>query len=93
MQPLRLPVRPARAADVGPLVPIEAQPAQTLKDRLDAGLGVALDISVVDAQHHDSLVMARVEPIEDKGARAAYMKKTGGRGRKTQAKRQYAGRG
>ncbi len=34
------------------LVPGEAQPAQPLEDGLDAGVGVALDVGVVKAQHH-----------------------------------------
>ena len=66
-------------------VPVETQPAQSLEDGLDAGLGVALDIGVVDAQHHGSAVVAGIEPIEDKGARAADVEKARGRRRKTNA--------
>ncbi len=72
-------------------VPVEAQPAQPFEDGLHAGLGVALDIGVVEAQHHGSVVMAGIEPIEDEGAGAAHMQKAGGRGRKTDAG--SAGRG
>ncbi len=67
-------------------VPGETQPAQSLEDGLDAGVGVALDIGVVEAQHHGSVVVAGVEPIEDKGAGAADVQKAGGRGRKTNAR-------
>ena len=66
-------------------VPGETQPAQSFEDGLDAGVGVALDIGVVQAQHHGSVVVAGIEPIEDKGAGAADMKKAGGRRRKSNA--------
>ncbi len=66
-------------------VPVEAQPAQALEDGLDAGFGVALDIGVVEAQDHGSVVVAGIEPIEDKGARAADVQEAGGRGGKTDA--------
>ncbi len=66
-------------------VPGETQPAQSLEDGLDAGLGVALDIGVVQAQHQGSVVAARKEPIEDKGARSAHVQITGRRGSKTDA--------
>ncbi len=67
-------------------VPGETQPAQSLEDGLDAGLGVALDIGVVEAQHHGSVVVAGIEPVEDEGAGAADVEKTGGRGRKSNAR-------
>ena len=35
LESLRLEVRPVRAADLGPLVPVHAQPAQSLEDALD----------------------------------------------------------
>ena len=66
-------------------VPGKAQPAEAFEDGLDAGIGVALDIGVIEAQHHCSVVVARVEPVEDEGARAAYVEKTGGRRRETNA--------
>src|ERR1039457_640531 len=67
-------------------VPGEAQPAQSFKDRPDAGLGVALHIGVVQPQHHGSLVVAGIEPIENKGAGAAHMQKTRGRRCETNAR-------
>ncbi len=66
-------------------VPVQAQPAESFEDGLDAGIGVALDIGVIEAQHHGSVVVARVEPVEDEGTRAADVKKTGGRRRETNA--------
>ena len=41
-------------------VPGEAQPAQSFKDGLDAGVGVALDVGVVEAQHHGAVVVAGI---------------------------------
>jgi hypothetical protein len=67
-------------------VPVEAQPAQALEDGLDAGVGVALDVGVVQAQHHGAAVVAGIEPVEDEGAGAAHVQKAGGRGRKTDAR-------
>ena len=64
-------------------VPVEAQPAQAFEDGLHAGVGVALDVGVVEAQHHGAVVVARVEPVEDERAGAADVEKAGGRGRKT----------
>jgi hypothetical protein len=52
---------------------------------LDAGLGVALDIGVVQAQHHGSVVVAGLEPIEDEGASAADVQEAGGRGGESNA--------
>jgi hypothetical protein len=66
-------------------VPGETQPAEALKDGLDAGLGVALDIGVVQTQDHGSVVVAGIEPIEDKGAGAADVQEAGGRGGKADA--------
>ena len=73
-------------------VPVEAQPAQPLKDRLHAGVGVALNVGIVQAQHHGPAVVASIEPIEDKGPGAAHMQKAGGRGRKANARSSGAGK-
>ena len=83
----RLPVQGKPFGLLVLFVPVKAQPAQALKDGLDAGIGVALDVGVVEAQHHGSAVMARKEPIEDEGARAADVKKSSGRRRETNARR------
>ena len=53
------------------LVPGEAKPAQPLKNRLHAGIGVALNVCIVKAQHHGAVVMACVEPVENERAGAA----------------------
>ena len=59
-------------------VPAEIEPAQAIEDRVDAGVGVALDVGIVQAEDHGSLVMAGVEPVEYEGAGAADVEKTGG---------------
>ncbi len=68
-------------------VPVKTQPAQALEDGLHAGVGVALDVSVVEAQDHGSAVVAGKEPVEDEGAGAADVQKAGGRRGKTDAGR------
>ena len=60
-----------RAADVGPLVPVEAEPAQVLED---AGLGLArraLGVGVLDAQDERAVLAVREQPVEQRRARVA----------------------
>ena len=64
------------------LVPAEVEPAQPFEDGIERGLGVALDVGIVDAQDHGPAVVAGVEPVEDEGARAPDVQKARGRGRK-----------
>src|ERR1700722_9872497 len=67
-------------------VPGETQPAQSFEDRLNAGLSVALDIGVIETQDHGSMVVAGIKPIENERTSAAYVEKTSGRRRKTNAR-------
>ena len=60
------------------LVPVEAQPAQPFEDGLHTGVGVAFHVGIVQPQHHDSIVVAGVEPVENEGAGAADVEKAGG---------------
>ena len=55
------------------LIPIQAQPLQSFKNRIDRSLRVALDICIVQAQDHCSAVVPGVEPIEDESASAAHV--------------------
>ncbi len=64
-------------------VPIEPEPAHAVEDRVDGRGGRALAIRVLDAQQHFTAVLARVEPVEQRGARGADVEKTCGGGRKT----------
>ena len=56
---LALAIRPVRAADVGPFVPIEAAPAQRFEDRPLALGGAARSIGILDAQDELAAVLAR----------------------------------
>ena len=71
------------------LVPAEIEPAQAIENGVDAGFGVALDIGVVEAEDHGSSVMAGIEPVEDEGAGAAHVQKTGGRRCESNAKHNF----
>ena len=54
MLALRLEVGSVRAADFGPLVPVDAEPAEAVEDRLQRFGPIALGVGIVDAQ--DELV-------------------------------------
>ncbi len=82
---LALKVRPPIATHLRPLVPVEPQPAQAVKDRLACRLGVARLIGVLDAQDKLTTVTAGVEPVEQGGARPADVQVAGGGGSKTDA--------
>jgi hypothetical protein len=71
MQALGLPVRAMLAADVGPLVPVEAEPAQILED---AGLrlaGRSLGVGVLDPQDERAVLAVGEEPVEERRPRIA----------------------
>src|SRR5262249_3394861 len=62
-------------------VPLQAEPGQTIENCRDGGLSRACAIGIFDAQQVLAAVMARVEPVEERSARAANMKEAGrGRG-------------
>ncbi len=78
IMPFRLPVN---------LVPVEIQPVQAVEDGIEGGLGVALDVGVVNAQDHGAWFAAGravpgIEPIEDEGSRAADVQIASRRGSK-----------
>jgi len=66
-------------------VPVEPQPSQPIENGADAGLGVPLHIGVVQAQHHGSVIVAGIKPVENERPSAADMKEPGGRRCKTNA--------
>ena len=86
VQPLRLEVRRVRAAHLGPLVPVQPQPAQPVQDAGDHVGRRALDVGVFDAQHEHAAVAAGVEPVEERRAGAADVQVARGRRRKTDAR-------
>src|SRR5262249_42121908 len=65
------------AADVRPLIPVQAQPAETIEDGLE-GLGdVAFLIRIVDAQDELPAVVPGEQPIEEGGTHPADVQITG----------------
>ena len=71
MEPLGLPVRTVRAADVRPLVPVETEPAQILEN---GGFGLArrpFGIGVFDPEDEGAALSARQQPVEERRARVA----------------------
>ena len=59
------------AADFGPLVPVDAEPAKAIEDRLQGVGAIAQGVGVVDAEDELAAESAREEPVEERGAHAA----------------------
>ena len=57
-------------------IPIEAKPRHAIEDRIDRRLGGTGAIGIFDPQQELAAVMARKQPVEQRGARAADMQKT-----------------
>src|SRR5262249_59237243 len=74
LRPLRLPIAMMRRA----LVPREPEPAHGVEDRVDVLLRRARPVGVLDAEDENAAVMARVEPVEERGSSAANVKMAGG---------------
>ena len=68
---LRLVVRPVRAANFRAFVPVQAEPAEAVQDRLKGFLHVALLVGVVDAKDELPTVLLGEEVVEQGGADAA----------------------
>jgi hypothetical protein len=66
-------------------IPAELEPLETFVDGIERNLGVPFDVSIIDAKNDHATMVASIEPIEDEGSRAAYVKVTGRRRRKTDA--------
>ncbi len=64
-------------------VPADAEPVEPVEDGVDGGLRRALAVGVLDPQQHLAAAAAGIKPVEQRGAGAADMEKTGGRGGKT----------
>ena len=75
-----------RSADVGPLIPVEPQPAQTLHDARDHLPRRSLGVGVFDAQDEGAAMAAGVEPVEQRRAGAADVEIAGRRRRETDAR-------
>ena len=77
IQPLRLVIRSERPAHFRPLVPVDAQPAEAVEDRLQRLLDVPLLIGVVDPQDELPAVLPGEQPIEQRGANPANVQVSG----------------
>src|SRR6202021_1952501 len=71
VEPRGLKVRPVRPPDLRPFVPVEAEPAQVVKDVVDHSRRRALHVRILDAKHEPPAVMTREEPVEERRAGAA----------------------
>ena len=80
VQPLRLSVRTAAAADVWPFIPIEAEPSQVADDPGFRFNRRSLDVGVFDAEDERPAGPAREKPIEHGGAHVADVQVAGGAG-------------
>src|SRR5205085_4243709 len=69
----------------GALIPSDAQPAHAQQNALDHFGGGTFKIGVLNPQDHGTANMPRVEPVEQCGARSAYVQIAGGRGCKADA--------
>ena len=76
---LDVPVHPL-ALIVRPLVPVQPQPLQPFEDAPGVGVGGALLVGVLDAQEEGAAVLAGPQPVEERGARPAYVQVAGGAG-------------
>ena len=77
MQPLGLPIRSARAIDVGAFIPGEPEPPQITKNCRVGVDGGALHVGVLDPQNERAALPAREEPVEERRARVAHVQLPG----------------
>mmetsp|Transcript_7884 Transcript_7884/g.19695 ORF Transcript_7884/g.19695 Transcript_7884/m.19695 type:complete len:603 (-) Transcript_7884:9-1817(-) len=82
---LGLAVGAVRAAHVGALVPVQAQPLEVAHHGLLGRARGARSVRVLDAQHELAAVAFGVQVVEQRGARAAHVQVAGGGGRKAHA--------
>ena len=71
--------RRALALEYRCVVPIETQPVEPGKDRVDRFRGRARLVGILDAQQRLAAMVAGEQPVEHRGARAADMQESGGR--------------
>ena len=90
---LALPVGTVRPADVGALVPAQAQPVQGLEDHGLARGGAALAVGVLDPQDELPAVLAREGVVEEGDVGRPHVGVTGGAGGDARADRHGNRRG
>ena len=69
--------RRARELEDDLAVPVEAEPGQPVENGGDGRIGRALAVGVLDPQQHLAAGVARIKPVEQRGAGAADMQKAG----------------
>jgi hypothetical protein len=79
-QALGLVVGRVRPADLGPFVPVDPQPTETVEDRGQRIGQIPLRVGVVDPQDELAAMAAGEEPVEQRRAHPADVQVTGGRG-------------
>ena len=77
---LGLPVGLVRAADLRALVPVQAQPAQRVEQRVVALLAVPRGVGVLDPEDERAAGVPGVGPVEQGGADQADVRRAGRRG-------------
>ena len=83
--PLRLRVGRVRTADVGPLVPVQTEPAQVRKRRVGrAGLVLGM-IKVLHAQQQRAATATYTQPRDHEGTGIAEVQRASGAGREPSA--------
>ncbi len=85
LAPLALAVRAVGPPDLGPLVPVEAQPAEGVEKLLVRLLRVAFGVGVLDAEHEVAARVAGVGPVEQRRADQADVRRARGRGAEADA--------
>jgi hypothetical protein len=68
---LRLNVRRTGTSHIGPLIPIESQPAQVCKRAFTGVVASPRRVEVLDSQDHSPAGMARGQPGDQKGSGVA----------------------
>ena len=87
LEALRLKVRAVRSANLGPFVPVDAEPAETVEDAFDHFRGRSFGVGVLDSQHEHAALTTGEEPVEEGGACAADVKVAGRRRGESDARR------
>src|SRR5262249_40206430 len=86
---LRLVVGSVRAADLGPFIPVDTQPAEAGKDR-GQRLGLVPHlVGIIDAQNELPAMVPGEQPIEQGGSDAADVQVAGGTGSKACANHRF----
>src|SRR6266542_342827 len=83
VEPLGLAIRPVQAADVRPLVPVQAEPSKILEDAVLRLARGAFGVGVLDAEDEGAVLPVRKQPVEQRRAGVAHVQLAGGAGCET----------